>query len=243
MLYNIEKMATTNTTTTTIKVINFDTAKQKSKRIVPLFPDTVRCGIFGPSGCGKTNALLTILVYKKPLRAVYLCTRTASQPKYELLRQLITQHNKRKGQQQQQQQLKIVYEESTPDTLQVPEKLQPDSIAIFDDILSEKQDKIATFFMRGRHRNISCFYLAQSYTKIPKKSGIRENFNFLLIFQQDRVNLRQIYNEHIVNGISFQMFVDICTLCWSKKFSFLTIDLDDGCKFRRCFDEQIYLPT
>lgn len=219
-----------------IRVINFDRG-QKSKRQVALFPDTTRCGIFGPSGCGKTNVLLTVLLYKKPLEAIYLCSRTASQPKYTFLRGLVEDYNAVK------KNTKIVYEESTPTTLQVPEKLKANSVAIFDDILAENQDKIATFFMRGRHRNISCFYLAQSYTKIPKKSGIRENFNFLIIFKQDRINLRQIYTEHIVNGVSFQQFTDICALCWQKQFGFLTIDLEDGCKFHSCFDEEIQLPT
>ena len=218
-----------------IRVINFDRGK-KPKRQVALFPNTTRCGIFGPSGCGKTNVLLTVLLYKEPLEAIYLCSQTASQPKYAVLRKLVKDHNAVK------KNTKIIYEEFTPTTLQVPEKLKANSVAIFDDILTENQDKIASFFMRGRHCNISCFYLAQSYTKIPKKSGIRENFNFLIIFKQDRINLRQIYAEHIVNGVSFQQFIDICTLCWQKKFGFLTIDLEDGCKFRYCFDEEIHLP-
>ena len=219
-----------------IPIINFDEG-QKLKRVVPLFPNTTRCGIFGPSGCGKTNALLTILVYKEPLTAIYLCSRTASQPKYTLLRQLVNEHNS------DEKNAKIIYQELIPKTLPIPEQLKADSIIIFDDILAENQDKIATFFMRGRHCNISCFYLAQSYTKIPKKSGIRENFNFLLIFKQDRINLHQIYSEYVANGVSFQQFVDICTFCWQQEFGFLTIDLEDGCKFRYCLDEEIHLPS
>lgn len=218
-----------------IRVINFDTEHQP-KRIVEIFPNTIRCGIFGPSGCGKTNVLLTILVYKKPLEAVYLCTRTITQAKYTLLHQLINDYNvsyRRK---------KIIYQESTPDTVAAPEKLRANSFVIFDDIQAENQDKIALFFMRGRHRNLSCFYLAQSYTKIPKKSGIRENFNYLLIFRQDRINLRQIYAEHIVANISFQQFMDICALCWREQYGFLTVDLENGCKFRRCLEEEIHLP-
>jgi len=220
-----------------ISVINFDTGRKPARR-VSLFPDTMRCGIFGPSGCGKTNVLLTILVYKEPLKGIYLCTRTASQPKYTLLRELVEKYNA-----SEENEAKIIYEESTPPTLSPPEELSTDSIVIFDDILSENQDKVATFFMRGRHRNISCFYLAQSYTKIPKKSGIRENFNFLLIFRQDRVNLHQIYIEHVVSDVSFQLFADICALCWRREYGFLTIDLEDGCKFYRCFEEEIRLPN
>lgn len=215
-----------------IRVINFD-MEQEPKRTVKMFPNNLRCGIFGPSGCGKTNVLLTILVHKKPLRAIYLCTRTASQSKYKLLRQLVQEYNACNTRSN------IILEESTPDTIPVPEKLRPNSLVIFDDIQAENQSQIASFYMRGRHRNLSCFYLAQSYTRIPKKSGIRENFNYLLIFRQDRINLRQIYTEHIVADISFQQFTNMCTLCWRQPFGFLTVDLEDGCKFRRCFEEQI----
>jgi len=219
----------------TIRVINFDdTSRSRSKRNVALFPNITRCGIFGPSGCGKTNVLLTILMYKKPLRSIYLCSRTASQHKYELLARLIAQHNKAKAKQR-----RIKFVTLTVETLPPPEKLEENSTIIFDDILTENQDKVAIFFMRGRHRGISCYYLAQSYTKIPKKSGIRENFNFLILFRQDRVNLRQIYNEYVTGGISFERFSNICAKCWRENFGFLTVDLENECKFIRNFGTAI----
>ena len=219
----------------TIRVINFDNAGQRrSKRNVALFPDITRCGIFGPSGCGKTNVLLTILMYKKPLSSIYLCSRTASQHKYELLARLVEQHNNAKPKRR-----RIKFATLTVETLPLPEKIEENSTVIFDDILTENQDKVAIFFMRGRHRSISCYYLAQSYNKIPKKSGIRENFNFLIIFRQDRVNLHQIYNEHVTSGISFEQFSNICAKCWRENFGFLTVDLESDCKFVQNFGKQI----
>ena len=85
-----------------------------------------------------------------------------------------------------------------------PEEIGKGSVIIFDDMLTEKQDKIANFFLRGRHRDISCFFLSQAYNKIPKKSGIRENFNFLVLFKQDLVNLRQISTSRIRNRVKFR---------------------------------------
>lgn len=127
--------------------------------------------------------------------------------------------------------------ELSPDSLPAPETIRRDAIIIFDDCLTENQKEIATFFMRGRHCNLSCFYLAQSYTKIPKKMGIRENFNFLILFKQDIVNLRQIHAEHITD-LTFQQFKNLCNHCWSSDSrAFLTVDLEDGRNYRFKFEK------
>lgn len=203
-----------------IRILNFDSARSdsSSKRLVEMFPNTMRCGIFGPSGCGKTNVLLTILLHKKPLKNIYLCSRTGFQDKYKFLEDLVNEHNETRGEE-------IGFHHLNPKELPLPEEIEPESIIIFDDILTEKQDGIANYFIRGRHRNISCFYLAQSYTKIPKKSCIRENFNFLILFRQDNINLRQIFNEHIT-GITFEKFRKWSDKCWRLKYNFLTFDED-----------------
>lgn len=208
-----------------IKIINFDTKSSAAeRRQVPMFPNTMRCGLFGPSGCGKTNVLLTILLHKQPIKHIYLCSRTSFQDKYQILRNLTDS-------------AKVHYHELQIDKLPLPENIKPDSIVIFDDVLTDDQTKIANFFIRGRHRNISCFYLAQSYTKIPKKSCIRENFNYIILFRQDSVNLRQIYNEHIT-GIPFDKFKKLCSKCWSQKYGFLTYDEDFNI-FRKNLEYQL----
>jgi len=203
-----------------IQVINFE-EEVKVRRLVPMFPNIMRCGIFGPSGCGKTNVLMTILLHHEPLASIYLCSRTSFQEKYLKLENLVHSYNTGKNS------LLIQFVKLTPDILIEPEETEVGASVIFDDVLTEGQDKIANFFLRGRHRKISCFYLAQSYTKIPKKSGIRENFNYLIIFRQDNVNLRQLYNEYIT-GISFTQFKNICNKCWSLPYGFLTVDIENG---------------
>ena len=151
-----------------IPVINFDSkATCTHRRRVAMFPDILRCGIFGPSGCGKSNLLLTMLMYIRKYPAVYICARTVYQEKYQLLSQLINSHNWRK-----KCKGKIKFITITPNTLPEPEQIEEDAVIIFDDVLTENQSKIANFFLRGRHRRISCIYLSQSYTKIPKKTGI-----------------------------------------------------------------------
>ena len=175
----------------TISVINFDVLPPK-KRLVKDFPDCSRCAIIGPSNSGKSNVLLTILLHKQPIHTIYLCSRTAHQEKYQLLRLLIEFYNK-----QQKRNKKIQFFQVTPESLQTPANTLSNSILIFDDCLADKQNKIAVHFQHPRHNNNSLYYLTQSYSKIPKKSGIRENFNMLLLFKMDSVNLRQIYLEHV----------------------------------------------
>lgn len=212
-----------------IPIINFDT-KPETRRRVEMFPNILRCGIFGPSGAGKSNVLLTILLHIKPFWNIFLCSKTSYQDKYKFLGELIDSYNKKKNKK------KINFYKVNVEELCEPEEMASDSVIVFDDILTENQDKIANFFLRGRHKNISCFYLSQSYTKIPKKSGIRENFNYLILFRQDSVNLRQLYNEYITD-LSFEKFRNLCDLCWREVYSFLVIDLEnDECKYRKKFE-------
>ncbi len=110
-----------------------------------------------------------------------------------------------------------------PDPNDVPER----SIIIFDDILTENEHKIAEFFLRGRHRKISCFYLTQSYTKIPTKTAIRDNFNYLILLGQDVTNLRVIYKEYAYKVFKkFEEFIQKCVQCWKKKYGVLAIDAE-----------------
>lgn len=226
-------MTTTTTTTISnmsIKVINFDDDSESSRRLVEMFPNVMRCGIFGPSGCGKTNVLMTILLHHEPVSSIYLCSRTAFQDKYLNLEKLVDSYNVSNRK-------KMKFVKCTPATLLLPEKVDEHSSVIFDDVLAEGQDQIAKFFMRGRHRKISCFYLSQSYTKIPKKSGIRENFNFLVIFRQDNVNLRQLYNEYI-SDLTFDQFRSLCNKCWKLPYGFLTVDTEK-CRYKQKFDHTL----
>ena len=48
--------------------------------------------------------------------------------------------------------------------------------------------------------HIDCFYLGQTYTRIPKHL-IRDNVNFLVPSTQDEMNLKHIYGDH-VNTVS-----------------------------------------
>ena len=68
-----------------------------------------------------------------------------------------------------------------------PRELSSDkkNLMIFNDLQLEKQNKCETYYIRGRHSNIDCFYLAQNYFKLPRQT-IRVNANFTCLFPQDQ---------------------------------------------------------
>ena len=67
---------------------------------------------------------------------------------------------------------------------------------VFDDLLLEKQNKCESYYVRGRHSNVDCFYLAQNYFKLPRQT-IRENANLICLFPQDLKNINHIYSDHV----------------------------------------------
>ena len=94
----------------------------------------------------------------------------------------------------------------------------------------------------GRHKNVDCFYLCQSYAKVPKHL-IRDNVNLLAIFRQDDVNLKHIYDDHVNTDMSYNRFKELSGKCWGKdNYGFLVIDkdgaLNDG-RYRKGFDSFI----
>lgn len=214
-----------------IHVINLDTQAPTSRKC-ELWPDILRVCVTGASGCGKTNAVLNLLLHKKPLTTIFLVSRTTYQDKYLLLKELVDKYNIGKTKTK-----RIKFVEISLEKLGPPESIDKNSVVIFDDLLAEKnQDKIAAYFMRGRHRGISSFYLTQSFTKIPKPSGIRSNFNYFIIYPTDLVNLKQLYIEN-VNDISFQKFRELCNQAWKEKWGFLVIDLEsEKAKYKKNFE-------
>ena len=70
------------------------------------------------------------------------------------------------------------------------------NVMVFDDLLLEKQKTCESYYVRGRHNNVDCFYLAQNYLKLPRQT-IRENTNYICLFPQDLKNLNHIFDDHV----------------------------------------------
>lgn len=205
--------------------------KQENKHS-PLLPNSIRCLICGPSGCGKTNLLLTLLLDINGLKFqnVYLYSKSLSQPKYLFLGKVF-------------QQVPTVnfYTFSDKSEVSPLEETLNDSIVIFDDVSMEDQESIRQYFSMGRHKGLDCFYLCQTYSKIPKQL-VRDNANFIILFKQDDMNLKHVYDDHVNTDMSWDKFLSACRMCWENQYSFIVIDknmnMDKG-RYRRGFDDFI----
>lgn len=202
-----------------------------------LLPDSIRCIICGPSNCGKTNVIISLLESPNGLRFenVYIYSKSLFQPKYVYLKHMLS---KIKG--------VGCYMFSSNESVIPLENVKPNSIFIFDDVICGKQNNIRSFFCMGRHKSVDCFYLSQSYAHIPKHL-IRENTNLLVLFKQDEMSLKHIFNDYAIStDMTFDIFKDLCVKCWSEKYSFLVIDserpLNNG-KYRMKFDSFFSFPS
>ena len=177
-----------------------------------LFPNVIRALVCGPSGCGKTVLMYNLIVQKEGLKFtnLYIISNTLEQEKYRKLQEIFDK-------------IPEVKLHTMTDVV-TPQEVEIGSVVVFDDI---NDSNIAPFFSMGRHRKLNCFYLCQTYTKIPKQF-IRDNANFIVIFQQDDLNLKHIYNNHVGNDFTFQEFKNLCNECWREKYGFLVIDKERG---------------
>lgn len=109
---------------------------------------------------------------------------------------------------------------------------------MFDDVACENQNNMRDYFAMGRHKNIDCFYLNQTYTKIPKQL-IRDNANLIVLFKQDEINMRHVYDEHVNTDMTWKQFREMCARIWGEPYSYLVINKDckmnEGC-YRNKFD-------
>jgi hypothetical protein len=201
-----------------IPIQNFDSivgsGTSKKKRHGPLLPNTIRCIICGPSNCGKTNVLFNLIFDPNGLRFknLYVFSKSLCQPKYKFLEKTMP---KEVGY--------FAFDENSQ--VPLPCDAKPDSIILFDDIACEKHNNIRNYFTMGRHKGIDTFYLGQTYSNIPKQL-IRDNCNLLIIFKQDDMNLRHLYNDHVNTDMTFDQFKNLCAKAWKNKYGFVVIDKD-----------------
>lgn len=199
-----------------------------------LFPNSIRAIICGPSSCGKSNLMLSLLLNKNGLKFknLYIYSKSLYQPKYKFLQRVLDG-------------LVGYYAfQNNCDVISVDDAKE-NSIIIFDDVQCGNQDIVREYFCMSRHKHIDPFYLSQTYTHIPKHL-IRDNVNFLILFKQDEMNLKHIYQDHVgTSDMTYDTFHKLCTLCWkNNKHGFMTIckdfDIDKG-RYRMDLDKYIVL--
>lgn len=206
-----------------------DSANKKTFRHGNLLPNSIRCVICGPSNCGKTNLMIGLLLHENGLRYqnVYVYSKTLHQPKYIFLEEVLSLVPNVSF-------LKFHANQQVLST----EEAKSNSVIIFDDVACENQNNMRDYFAMGRHKNIDCFYLNQTYSKIPKQL-VRDNANLIVLFKQDDINLRHAYDEHVNTDMSWYEFREMCSKIWNDPYNYLVINKDceknKGC-YRKQFD-------
>ena len=126
-----------------------------------------------------------------------------------------------------------------------PSKLEPNvkHLMVFDDCFLGKQSKSEAYYTRGRHNFCCTIFLSQNYFRLPRQS-IRENCNFLMLFQQDSKNINHIHADHCAD-IPLEEFRSFCKQVWKTKHNFVTIDLTSSIsngKYRKNLNT-FYIPN
>ena len=92
---------------------------------------------------------------------------------------------------------------------------EKNNLMVFDDLLLEKQDKRELYYVRGKHSNVDCFYLAQNYSKLSRQT-IRENVNLICLFPQDMKNINHIFDDDVEIDMTKEEFRQLCETAWEN---------------------------
>lgn len=217
-----------------ISVTNLDQSPSpmKLKRHSELLPNSIRCIVSGPSNSGKTNLLISLIEAEHGLifENIYIYSKTLEQDKYTYLKNLLKP-------------IKHIgfYAYSASDQVIAPSLTKKNSIMIFDDVIVDrKQDNVKNFFCLGRHRNIDCFFLTQTYSRVSKHL-VRDNCNLFILFRMDSLNLKHVYDDAgVACDMKFDQFREFCLQCWREKYGFVVIDLDSDVnngRYRKGFSD------
>ena len=98
------------------------------------------------------------------------------------------------------------------------------NLKVFGDLLLEKQNTCESYYARGRHSNVDCFYFAQNYFKLPRQT-VRENANFNCLFSQELKNLNHIFDDNVGSDMTKAEFRQLCKTAWENQRGFVIIDL------------------
>ena len=210
------------------------------------FPSNIMAIVSGKTGSGKTNLIMNLLTQPGLLSYsfVHVYSTTLYQEAYVYLRsyyERISQHIKSTT----GKSVTIAHFYSSDDEILDPSQLDKNHhhIMIFDDVMLKEQSIIKDYFCRGRHNNISVFYLVQSLHKIAKHC-IRENANIFILFQQDDKTLRYFHETHISGDMPWDEFKRFCDSSWRRKHGFVVINLFEDPYCGRYIDnyKSLYIP-
>ena len=138
-----------------------------------IFPLPFRCLTVGTSGCGKTTLLYNLIAKEWGItfHSLYVFSKSIEQDAYKELKKVYDKLMDKED-------VEVAYFYSKSEDLISVDECEINGLVVFDDCVNIRQHFIKDYFVRSRHKNISCIYLTQSYTKIDRQM-IRNNINFL----------------------------------------------------------------
>lgn len=181
--------------------------------MISILPVRIVC--VGPSGSGKSSSLLSFLTsFSGTFTRIILCCQDSDEPLYNYLKMKMSEIEFFEG------------IENVPDI----NDIEPDgqTLIIFDDFANESRKAhfmIEQYYLRGRKKNISSFYLSQNFFNLSKL--IRGNlshciFKTLSNVQDLKLCIRQ-YSLGDLNGI-----LNLYKYCNNEFENFFLLSLIDG---------------
>ena len=155
----------------------YTTDSRQGNEFAPSWP--FRLAVAGSSDSGKTTMIINLLMGDKKAKAdgkryvlcdaVVLIGRYLNEPKWAVVHDFFKEEE-------------IPFTAVSYNEIPDVEEFDPAqaTIIIFEDLMDapkKTQDIITGYFTHGRHKNISCIYVAQRFFAIPK--AIRENVNYI----------------------------------------------------------------
>ena len=99
------------------------------------------------------------------------------------------------------------------------------SVVLFDDMLrAGNSSQIIEFYTRGRHEDLSIFYVSQSFFGLPRQS-IRNNSDRIILFKQTLRDVQIMYYDIVAYDMKYDEFKEKCHKAWSERFNYLCIDM------------------
>ena len=123
----------------------------------------------------------------------------------------------------------------------------PHQLVIFDDAIADvkflNSEAFLKVFVAGRHGNISCMCMTQSYIKIPR--SVRMQITALAMFPSRVTEIERLCDEHGPVNMSKNDFISMVKYAITKTetekypFFFLDTGQPEEKRFRRCLNEML----
>ena len=89
---------------------------------------------------------------------------------------------------------------------------------------ARNSSQIDDFYTRGRHKDLSVFYVSQGYFVLLRQS-IRNNSDRLKLFKQTLGEVQNLYYDIGAYDMKYDEFKEMCHKAWSERFNYRCIDM------------------